>query len=110
MQTFLEEMARAPGGAPDLAFFHDNFCFGCNTFNGGFVYQRNTPAARQCLADWDEESSSNNFTKYVKDQVRLRLCVFTISRMMLSRAVIARLVEQLVIRVLGFGFWVSLSP
>mmetsp|Transcript_12572 Transcript_12572/g.24068 ORF Transcript_12572/g.24068 Transcript_12572/m.24068 type:complete len:325 (+) Transcript_12572:169-1143(+) len=68
LQTFLEEMARAPGGAPDLAFFHDNFCLGCNTFNGGFVYQRDTPAARQCLADWDEESSSNNFTKYVKDQ------------------------------------------
>eukprot|EP00959_Pyramimonas_sp_CCMP1952_P230674 4822607-Pyramimonas_sp.AAC.1 len=71
MQRFLREIARGPVGEPlELGLFHDNYCYECNTFNGGFVYQRDTPAGRQCLADWNEESSANNFTKYIKDQVR----------------------------------------
>ena len=41
---------------------------GCNVYNGGFVYQRDTPRTRQCLAAWEAESSAENFTRYVKDQ------------------------------------------
>ncbi|KAK3287840.1 hypothetical protein CYMTET_4668 [Cymbomonas tetramitiformis] len=66
LQRFLRNIATQ--GIPELAFFHDNVCLGCNTFNGGFVYQRDTPATRKCLEAWTAESSSANFTRYVKDQ------------------------------------------
>ena len=47
VRGFLDAIAAGPEGAPELAFFRDNYCLGCNVYNGGFVYQRDTPRTRQ---------------------------------------------------------------
>jgi hypothetical protein len=47
VRSFLDAIAAGPEGAPELAFFRDNYCLGCNVYNGGFVYQRDTPRTRQ---------------------------------------------------------------
>lgn len=52
----------------DIGMFLDSWCKGCNKFLGGFVYMRSTDATRECLRDWIEESSSDDFKRYKKDQ------------------------------------------
>ena len=57
-------------GAADMAMFHDVFCplGGCNEFCGGFIYMRDTPGTRQCIADWDAELRRDGYRFYRKDQ------------------------------------------
>mmetsp|Transcript_13047 Transcript_13047/g.36599 ORF Transcript_13047/g.36599 Transcript_13047/m.36599 type:complete len:365 (+) Transcript_13047:1688-2782(+) len=52
----------------DIGMFLDSWCKGCNKFLGGFVYMTNTEATRRCLQEWIDESSSDDFKRYKKDQ------------------------------------------
>lgn len=52
----------------DLGFFRDSWCAGCNQFLGGFVYMRKTEKTLECLREWIEESSKDDFKAYKKDQ------------------------------------------
>ena len=57
-------------GGADMAMFHDVYCpfGGCNEFCGGFIYMRDTPSTRQCIADWDAELRRDGYRFYRKDQ------------------------------------------
>lgn len=57
-------------GAADMAMFHDVWCpsGGCNEFCGGFIYMRDSPSTRRCIADWDAELRREGYGHYRKDQ------------------------------------------